>query len=50
METVTGNLLSHYALERLKSVHSGDLIIIGNVECQGPSGLMYLNGPTLAVK
>ncbi len=49
-EHIVGDKLSSAALEQLKMIHPGDIIIIGNIEAQFPLGIVHLNGPTLKIK
>jgi gliding motility-associated protein GldM len=51
MEPVQGNKLSARAEARLKDVHVGDMIIVGDVACSGPGiNLKGVSGPVLTVK
>jgi gliding motility-associated protein GldM len=47
---VQGNRITAECRNFLGGVHTGDLIIIANVNAMGPSGKVVLSGPTLTVK
>jgi hypothetical protein len=50
IENITGNQISGNAKNRLQSVRSGDIIVIANVQVNGPAGKQTLVGTSLTVK
>jgi gliding motility-associated protein GldM len=50
MEQVQGNRITGNSRSHLASVHTGDLIVIANVDATGPGGKVILSGVTLPVK
>lgn len=50
VENVTGNQISGNAKSRLQSARTGDIIVIANVQVNGPAGKQTLVGTSLTVK
>jgi gliding motility-associated protein GldM len=50
IENITGNQISGNAKNRLQSVRTGDIIVIANVQVNGPAGKQTLVGTSLTVK
>jgi gliding motility-associated protein GldM len=50
MEPVSGNRITGASRSRLSNVHTGDMIVIANVDAMGPAGKVMLPGVTLTVK
>ncbi len=47
---VNGSRITPECRNFLAQVHTGDLVIIADVNCQGPGGKLVISGPTLTVK
>jgi gliding motility-associated protein GldM len=50
IENITGNAVTGNAQARLQSVRTGDIIVIANVNVDGPAGKQTLVGTSLTVK
>jgi gliding motility-associated protein GldM len=50
IEPVTGNRITGASRSHLSNVHTGDLIVVANVDATGPAGKVILPGVTLTVK